>query len=396
MVRRLIFLCAIVALAILAGTSRTVAQTTIIMTDTHSATDPKGAIREARESIAAGKMDVAIAQLEAYVQAHPGELEPHRFLGDLYMRIGQPDKAKAVYLQILATAPRDRETHNRLGTVYAVENQVDAAIAQFSAALPGTDSVDDLVSLHQRRGDLNAYRMQIESAARQDPGDAGTLSELGQIYNALHQSYSAVRYLKSALDDDPDDLTSQNALGLAYLNLGQYSDATDEFRHCLRSDPEMYSCADNLGATLLEMGDYTEAKVTLDRAYRMAPERGETFVNYGYLEDAQGNWQGAIAQYARAISTWPFVREAYIDIGLDYEEHHLYTLAQQVLVKGIASVNDDGRMHFLLGRAYEMQGDRSDALTQFKLASTGTDPTAVRIGAERFSELTSSETPQPQ
>ncbi|HTC31441.1 MAG TPA: hypothetical protein VK702_11995, partial [Candidatus Acidoferrum sp.] len=118
-----------------------------------------------------------------------------------------------------------------------------------------------------------------------------------------------------------------------------------------------------------------------------APERAETFVNYGYMADAQDNWQQAVAQYAKAIELYPYLREAYIDLALDYERHQLYVLAQAVLIKGIASVHDDGRLHVLLGDAYESQGDRSDALAQFVLGEKGSDPTAIGIATEQVSLL---------
>lgn len=353
------------------------------------ASDPKGAIRRARELIAAGKMDLAIKRLEEYVQIHPWELDPHRFLGDLYFRSGRLDRAIFVYRSILVLVPQDKETHNRLGTVYAVQNRVDDAIAQFNAALPGTDSVADLVSLHERKGDLPAYREQVQREASEFPTDPAIQGELGQIYEALHEPVRAQRYFQRALDSDPKDLTSLNGLGLVYLAMNQYADSIRAFQACLNVQPQTYECEDNLGAAQLQAGQLSEAKKTLDVAYRLAPERAETLVNYGYLADAHGDWQRAVAYYAQAIAKWPYLREAYIDLGLAYEDHHLFPLAQAALLKGIASVVDDGRMHYLLGQAYAAEGKRDDALAQFKLAAKGADPVAARIAQARFSEMSS-------
>ncbi|MGC2244208.1 MAG: hypothetical protein WBA06_11325, partial [Candidatus Aquilonibacter sp.] len=87
---------------------------------------------------------------------------------------------------------------------------------------------------------------------------------------------------------------------------------------------------------------------------------------------------------------------AYIDLALDYQRHQLYVLEQAVLIKGIASVHDDGRLHVLLGDAYEAQGDRSDALMQFELGQKGTDPDAVSIATQRVSLLSASATSTPR
>jgi tetratricopeptide (TPR) repeat protein len=357
--------------------------------------DPKGAIQATRERIAAGDMTGAIQHLAAYVAAHPGEIDPRRFLGDLYFRTGQIDRAALVYQEILKIAPNDKETHNRLGTVYAEENRVDDAIAQFNGALPGTDSVDDLVELHQRRGDLGAYEAQVEQMAHDFPNDSAIQAELGQVFAAIRQPAEAAIYYRRALDNDVDNLTAINGLGLAMLNMHQYDDAISEFRRCLQIEPALYQCHDNLAATYLESGRLDEGKAALDKAYKLEPERAETFVNYGYLADMQNDWQRAVSQYAKAIELYPYLREAYIDLALDYERRHLYVLAQAVLIKGIASVHDDGRLHVLLGDAYEAQGDRTDALAQFQLGEKGSDPDAVSIATQRVGLLDATTVTKP-
>ncbi len=78
-------------------------------------------------------------------------------MGDLYYRQGHFDRAESVYRALLARNAHDKETHNRLGVVYATENRVDDAIEEFQSALPGTDSIRDLVLMHVRKGDLPRY-----------------------------------------------------------------------------------------------------------------------------------------------------------------------------------------------------------------------------------------------
>ncbi len=353
----------------------------------HFESDPAGAIHAARELIAQGKMNEAIKRLETYVFVHPRELAPRRFLGDLYFHSGQVDRAKFVYEEILKTAVADKETHNRLGTVYAVQNDIPDAIKEFEAALPGTDSVPDLVELHERHGDLPAYRAQMQRLAEAYPTDPTIQAELGQVYNAILQPYAASVYFRRALDNDQHSLTALNGYGLALLKMYNYDGAVREFKACLVLDPASYECEDNLGAAELQWRHFGEAKEALDRAYIIAPEHGETLVNYGFLADAQGQWQKALSYYASAIVLWPYLREAYIDLAITYEEHDMYPLAKAALLKGIASVPDDGRMHELLGQAYEAQGDRDDAIAQFRAAVRGPDPEAVRVAQAQFAKL---------
>src|SRR5947209_6075368 len=150
--------------------------------------DPQGAIQAARERVAANDLDGAIRDLATYVSGHPGEIGPERLLGDLYYRHGELGKAEEQYKHILTYAPKDKETHNRLGSVFATENKLDAAIDEFNKSLPGTDSVPDLVRLHLRKGDFDRYKYEREKAAIDFPTDPDNALELGKVYLAMHQT----------------------------------------------------------------------------------------------------------------------------------------------------------------------------------------------------------------
>jgi tetratricopeptide (TPR) repeat protein len=358
--------------------------------------DPIGAIKAARQRIAAGDMEGAVKHLEIYVAGHPREVGPARFLGDLYYRQGHFDKAEAVYLALIAVNPNDKETHNRLGVVYATENRVDDAIAQFNSALPGTDSVADLVALHLRKGDLPAYRSQMEKEAASDPTDADIQAEVGQIYAALHAPGDAVVYFMRALDSDPNSLTALNGLGLAYLDLHAYGESEKDFIHCLRLDPENYTCENNLGATYLQMQRYADAQPVLSKAHALAPERPESLVNFGFLADVRGDWKRAISYYVQATTVGPYLPEAYVDLGVDYEHNGLYALAESALLKGISAAPQDGRIRYLLAVAYAAQGQMQLAMDQLKVAEKSIDPDVARIAQQESVKLTGATAPTPQ
>lgn len=361
-----------------------------IPADAHAAADQAAAITNARELIAAGNIDEAIQQLELFVASHPDGTEAARFLGDLYYRQGNFARAEAIYRQLLAKNPRDKETHNRLGVVLAAQNHVDEAIAQFVSALPGTDSIRDLVILHLRKGDFEAYRSQMEREASSQPTDPDIQEEVGEIYNTIARPSDAILYFKRALDNDDTSIAAINGLGMAYLTLHQYDQAEQYFQRCLRLDSSNYACLDNMGAADLETGRYAQAQDVLDHAHRIAPERPEVLVNYGYLADVRGDWKRAVSYYVQAVSIDPYVPESYVNLGIDYERNGLYPLAQAALLRGVAAAPYDGRIHYLLGQAYAAQGQTALALQQLKLASQSFDPSIASIAQDATQRLQNS------
>ncbi|MDQ2663810.1 MAG: tetratricopeptide repeat protein [Candidatus Eremiobacteraeota bacterium] len=348
--------------------------------------DPLDAIRSARESVAAGDLPGAIKHLERYVAGHRGEPDPARLLGDLYYRAGNFHAAESTYHAILAQYPSDKETHNRLGSVYATENRIDDAIAEFRDSLPGTDSVGNLVELYERKGQLGSYQNEIETEAHRFPTQVDLQIELGEIYRLTFHPEQAIIAYRRALDNDPRSLQALNGLGLAYLDQHDYPTAERYFNDCLGQAPTTYSCVDNLAAAYLETGRFDEAEAQLTKARRLEPEMPEAIVNLGYLVDARGQWRRAVAYYVEALTVYPYSTDAYFDLGNAYEKHQQYSLAQSVLLKGLVVAPSNGRLHFLLGQTYADQHEDALAGAQFTLAAGSNDPDVKRLARIRVGD----------
>lgn len=400
MIKRTLLLLVLVALSatalLMPRPAAAQLETLLITPDEHPMSDQRVEITYDRELIAAGDMDRAVAHLQDFVSSHPDAIDAARFLGDLYYRQGHFDKAEAVYHQLLARNSHDKETHNRLGVVYATENRLDDAIFQFQSALPGTDSIRDLVLLHLRKGDLKAYQAEMERAANNAPTDADLQEELGEVYEAIHRPADAIVYFRRALDDDSKSISALNGAGMASLDVHDYTTAAHYLNDCLNLDATNYACIDNLGVSRIQDGDYAGAMTQFNRAHKLEPERPEALVNIGYLADLRGDWKHAVTYYVQALSVNPFVPESYVNLGIDYEHNGLYALAEAALIRGVAAAPYDGRVHYLLARAYAEQGQKALALEQLRAAAGSLDPDVAQIAKEETARLTASSVTTPQ
>lgn len=351
------------------------------------ASDPDGAVAAARGRVAAGDLAGAIRELGTYVRAHPTEAAPRRLLGDLYYRQGNLAEAESAYLDLLKYFPDDRDAHNRLGAVYSAQNRIDEAIDQYNKSLPGSDSMADLVVLHKRKGDLAAFKSDLQRQEVALPADPELQDRLGMVEWVSHNYNGALRYFMRELDSVPDSLKGLNHLGMNYIDMQDYPRAFEAFTKCLRIDQSSYSCTVNLAAAKLETGDLAGAKSLLGRAEKLEPEHPEIMVNYGYLADKQGNWKEAVADYVKALAISPYSRDAYLNLGVDYEQHQLYALAESALLKGISTNPGDGKLHYLLGRTYLDQAKHDLALAQFRAAYACGDPDVTYLAQARLAQL---------
>lgn len=335
----------------------------------NASTEGMAAVDRARKQVAGGDLTGAIAQLADYVVAHPKDVAPARYLGDLYYRHSDYAAAERTYRAILRESRGDRETHNRLGGVYAVEDRLQDAIAEFEKSLPDPSAYAELVELHRRRGDLDAFLAPFRRNAEERPNDAAAQWALGTIYRSLRRPKDAATYLERALALEPRACPVLAELGSAYLDLGRIGPAIDQLQRCLRIEPGNYSALVNLGDAYIARDDAADSRPLFERANRGRPDGPEAIIDLGYLEDVDGHWQAAVADYLKALAIQPLALDAYGNLGYDYNAHHLYSLAEAAYIKGLSIDPDEGRLHFLLGETYAEQDKHDLARREYSLAA---------------------------
>jgi tetratricopeptide (TPR) repeat protein len=345
-------------------------------------------IENARKDVAEGRLSDAVHMLEAYVATHPYDTAPAKYLGDLYYREADLKKAEGMYRRVLQISPKDRETHDRLGGIYAAEDRVSDAIDQFTQSLPSSSNAyGQLVELHRKRGDLGDFIMSSKRRADDFPLDYVAQYNMGRIFDAERQYHDAAFYLTRALGLAPKDCPTMSALGSVYLDLGDTGHAFATLDRCLAHSPDDYSALVNRADAYIELGQEDQARADLEHAHRVRADGPEALVDIGYLEDVARRWHSAIGYYLRALSIDPLMREAYTDLGYDYDEHQLYALAEAAYLKGLSIVPSDGRLHYLLAVAYADQGKRTLAVAEYQRAKSSDEEDVARAASRELAAM---------
>ena len=378
----------LVAVAVLATaqTGPGLATETTIVFPGPNATDPS-ILDAARAKVAAGDTKGAIDGLAPYVAAHPQDAAAGRLLGDLYFRVPDFAKAERVWKAILAIAPDDRETHSRLGALYAAEDRINDAIAEFKLSLPNRSGYAGLVQALKKSGELQRWLAQLQNDADQHRFDVAKWSELGSAQRELHHYDLALEAFTHVVGIRPSSCSARVDVANALVDLGRIDPAIVHLKACLAIDPSYYPAVVNLGEAYLEKNDVTTARPHLDKALVLRPEGTEALVDIGYVFDLQGDWKTAVSYYNRAIRADPMRTEAYIDLGYDYNEHRLFPLAEAAYLKGLSVSADDGRLHYMLAVTYNLQGKIALARDQYKHAIASEEPVVVRAAQAELALL---------
>jgi tetratricopeptide (TPR) repeat protein len=344
--------------------------------------NPAQAVSQARATVADGHLDLAVKTLALYVAGHPREIEPARYLGDLYYRQSDLAAAERTFLAILRYAPEDRETHNRLGGVYATQDRIGDALEQFQESIPSVGAYPNLTLLHIRRGDLAIWESDLRHEAATKPFDPAAQFAIGQVLRYERKPLEAVVFLERALDLSPNACEVLSELGITYLDLARVDKAVGVLQRCLSISPEDYPALVNLGDAYIEQGALDRARTLFEHANTVRPDGAEALIDLGYIQDSEHSWEGAVRLYLRALALDPLARDGYVDLGCDYRDHHLYALAEAAFIKGLSVSPGDGRLHYLLGTTYAEQGKSVLARSEYKLALSSNEP-EVALAAGR-------------
>ena len=345
------------------------------------------AVDAARAKVAAGDSGGALRELSVYVPAHPADTVAARLLGDLYFRVPDYRNAEATWKAIIARDPDDRETHNRLGSLYAAQDRIADAIAEYEKSVPSRGGFAGLVEQHRRQGDLPQFVDGFRRNADDAPLDVHAQSFYGSVLRATHDFARAQQYFERAVDLAPKNCGTLVDAGNNLIDLGRLNDALSLLDRCLALDANDYAANVDAGETYIELAQNGKARPFFERALAARGDGSEALVDLGYLEDDGGHWKTAVTYYLRAMNAYPLESAAYIDLGYDYNQHQLYGLAEAAFIKGLSVAPDDGRLHYMLAVTYNVQGKVGLAREQYQAAIATKEPVVVHAAQAELALL---------
>ncbi len=174
---------------------------------------PELAIRRFRAVSAAGKPDVALAELEVAGQKHKEAPALTRFLAEKLYFAGRLDDARRHYERLIALDPDDALAYNNL-----------------AAILEETDSEKAL------KAALRAYELA--------PSDANVLDTLGWIRVQIGELEKGLQHLREAVARNSRSAVIRYHMGVALFEYGKRDEAVRELRKALSLDPRFVHAAD--------------------------------------------------------------------------------------------------------------------------------------------------------
>jgi tetratricopeptide (TPR) repeat protein len=227
--------------------------------------------------IAERKIENARAHVAGWRSEAPGDARLRLLQARVEIAGGELTSAATLLTALVTEDPSQLDAYHLLGAVYAAQDRVGEAIAQYQrlaerSPLAATGAGTMIGMLKEEQSDQAGARSAYEQVVGKDPRAGVAANNLAWIYAEEGKLDDALRLATSARDAMGRRPEPEDTLGWVYLKKGLAADAVAAFERALERAPNRPIYHYHAGLAYLKTGDKRRARAALMRALTLEPQ----------------------------------------------------------------------------------------------------------------------------
>ncbi len=220
------------------------------------------------------------------------------------------------------------------------------------------------MSLGEYQKAINDYDQTIAL----DPKNDNALSSRGAAYFGLGEYQKSINDYDQAITLNPKDDNAFSNRGAAYTYLGEYQKAINDYDQAITLNPKNAKHFVNLGIIYARLGEHQKAIENYDQAITLNPKDDNAFGNRGTAYTYLGEYQKAINDYDQAITLNPKNAEVFVNRGITYARLGEHQKAIKDFNQAIKLDPKNARAFYHRGSSYRRLRKEEEAIKDFKKA----------------------------
>ncbi len=174
--------------------------------------------------------------------------------------------------------------------------------------------------IYLKLGNIDKAIASLDKALETDPQSVPSYCSRASIRYRLGDNQGAIADANQALQLDPRCATAYNERGLAKLASGDEGGALQDYNQAIKLDKNFAQAYNNRGTLRATQGDLNGALADYAQALRADPNYADAYYNRGNVYSDRGEFAKAIADYNEALRSNPNFPQAYGNRGIAHYE----------------------------------------------------------------------------
>ncbi|MDH3212123.1 MAG: tetratricopeptide repeat protein [Myxococcales bacterium] len=334
-----------------------------------------------------GESTMARAELARSLEIDAGLVDARKVLAKVYLKLREYDYAVDEGRRYLRERPDDVETRVLVAQSLVMTAKPEEALAELQTIPEEGRDATALYALgrvHNMLANVEEARRFLLLAYEQSPENPEILGGLMVLDTTAGRAEESDARIQAAVRAKPDDPRLHRLLGNTYLRQNRGEEAEESFRRAIELDPTNVDSYNQLAVYYRQTGRIQETIRVYETAVQAVPDDAGLHHFLGVLYDTSGQRERAIEQYRTAIRYAPDLAEAknnlaYLYADADTNLDRALELAQEAKALLPADANTADTLGWVLYK----RGIPSAAITYFREAEAGMEPTRATIGVVR-------------
>jgi tetratricopeptide (TPR) repeat protein len=288
-----------------------------------------------------GRIREAVVAAQERIKQNPNDLEAHKLLASVYLRsLGEQQQdasaqmlklAIAEYEKIVQLEPNSTEDHLMLARLYAADHDSAKAEQQLDAARridPGSEETALIANrFYADTGDTKRA-LDALKALPADDQTSRTEYQLGQTYDQMKDTKSAIAAYRKALDLEPENMDVERALAKDLMADNQNDKALSAWKDVAEGDPSDPEAWENISELDQRAGKFDDALAAVKKARELASDSIGVQFQEAMIDDAVGHLEDAAKILEKLASATEHASGQYSDDEKRNYSLVLFRLAQ--------------------------------------------------------------------
>ncbi len=296
-----------------------------------------------------GQPQKAKEQLALVLQSEPENSEAHLLMGQLLGdegrygemadHLAQAERTPGLQSEVEQTRRRFWAREYNAGVVHAQGEAPNYAMARHSfhnATLIDESALDawrNLAYVYYQIDSTDAAIATYQKIASADSQDESTFFSLGSLYLENDQLDEAIRALSQVIKIDPAHLNGLTHLAMAQVQAGDYEGAEANYRKVIELNPGDFRPHFNLGNLYWQQEKYTAAKRAYEQVLQLEPDDGDALYNLAMVHLATDDMDGALPILERLSKQMPDNALVWMHLGTVYAHKELIEKSESAFAR---------------------------------------------------------------